>query len=741
MLSFVRMETATGAKRRPGARARRRATRRHATPATTPEVREPITLGGVARRHLLPLGVYLALAIVVTYPLVLQFGTHIPGDGRDGWQNYWDYWWLRTALASGQNPYRMPLIYAPYGAPLYLHTLNLFNGLLSLPFQLAFGLTAAYNAVVLISLTLAAYFAMNLVGYVSNSRRAGFIGGVIYAFGSYHLTQLLGHMNLLASEWLPAYILCLLVAAEATGRRRLTAISLGIVALILLALCDWQYVLFAAVFTILYVGWATVARRSLGPPLAAAAIGAGWLVLALPLLLPTVRAVRATAGKLGAALGPERFSADLLSFVVPSPLHPWWGAAAERIGVLAVALPAERAIFLGYLPLLLGALGCWFGRRKAAFWALVALAAALLALGPTLQIAGRPYAGVPLPYQLLQLIPGVNISRGPARFAILTTLCLAVLAGLALSEVARRVSPARRPRLAALATPLLIAALLAEHLAVPYPLSAVVPSPFYQQLAAAREAGSVLEIPLVMTRATSLYGQTVHGRPIVGGYLSRGLPYPVLELPPFGDPSGESGEDIVPPPDADVGAWSLRLADVRWIVVLLDDPKLNREEAAAFVARYAEPTPLYQDDRMAAYRPRPTGPPTFYTYVGTGWHQQERLPDRRTMRWLPGEGSLDAWSLADAPQAGILRFEAWSFNQPRRLALRVDGQTVGEWLVAEPKEYRVPLTLTPGQHRITLHSLDPPERPSRTVGGTDTRLIAIGVTGLTLRPATAGAAR
>src|SRR5207237_2477357 len=123
-------------------------------------------------------------------------------------------------LASGQNPYWTPLLYAPYGIPLYLHTLNLFNGVVTLPVQLTFGVTAAYNTVVFLSFVLAAYFAYLLVAQVSGSRVAGFAGGVIYAFGSYHMAQLLGHMNLLASEWLPAYVLCLLRAAAAGGRRR-----------------------------------------------------------------------------------------------------------------------------------------------------------------------------------------------------------------------------------------------------------------------------------------------------------------------------------------------------------------------------------------------------------------------------------------------------------------------------------------------------------------------------------------
>lgn len=731
MLSFVRMEqmAITTDTAQPHVA---RGTGQRSAP---PQPSGPRRLGDIARRHLVPLALFLALAIALTYPLVRHFGTHLPGDGRDAWQNYWDYWWLRTALAEGRNPYAAPLVYAPYGAPLYLHTLNPFNGLLSLPFQFAFGLTAAYNAVVLLSLTLNAYFASLLVGYVSGSRRAGLVGGVIYAFGSYHTTQLLGHMNLLSSEWLPAYILCLLAASAATGRRRLALIGAGIGALLLLTLCDWQYVLFAGLFTALYAPYAALGRRSFSPLLVAGAIGAGWLVLALPLLVPTVRELRDTAGALGTGVGPERLSADLLSFVVPSPLHPWWGRAAERLGGLATAPVAERAIFLGFLPLGLAALGCRLGGRRAIFWALAALAFALLALGPTLQIAGRT-TGLPLPYRLLQGIPGVNVSRGPARFALLVTLCLAVLAGLGLAGLAQKLPRSPRPRLVALATPLLVALLLAEHVAVPYPLTAVVPAPFYRQLAAAREAGAVLELPLVMTRATSLYGQTVHGRPIVGGYLSRQLPYPLLALPPFDDPTGNdpTDRDIVPPPAAEVGGWGLRLAGVRWIVVLLDDPKLNRREIDAFLARYAEPTPLYRDARMAAYRPLATGPPAFFLRTDVGWHQPETLADKRPMRWLPQEATLDAWSLADIAQTGTLRFEAWSFNQPRRLALRVDGQTVGEWLVAEPRRFAVPLTLTPGQHRIEFRSLDPPERPARTVGGDDTRLVAIGVTAIELRP-------
>jgi hypothetical protein len=137
---------------------------------------------------------------------------------------------------------------------------------------------------------------------------------------------------------------------------------------------------------------------------------------------------------------------------------------------------------------------------------------------------------------------------------------------------------------------------------------------------------------------------------------------------------------------------------------------------------------------MAVYRPKAAGAPTFLLRPADGWHQPESLPDQRRMRWLPWSAVLDTWSLSDAPQSGTLGFEAWSFDQPRRLAVSVDGQPAGEWLVAEPKRYELPLTLTPGQHRVEFRTLDAPERPARTVGGTDTRLISIGVAGVELRP-------
>src|SRR5205823_4553950 len=165
--------------------------------------------------------------------------------------------------------------------------------------------------------------------------------------------------------------------------------------------------------------------------------------------------------------------------------------------------------------------------------------------------------------------PVVSVSRAPARFALLVTLCLAATAGLGIAALGRRLAR-RRPRARAALFALLVAGLLAEHVAAPYPTVPVETPAFYRQLGASAEEGTVFEL-FVGDRSRSLFDQTIHRRPIAGGYLSRPLAYPLRELPPFDDPFAPGqGGDIVAAPGPEVGLRALAFARVRWIVVYLD---------------------------------------------------------------------------------------------------------------------------------------------------------------------------
>src|SRR4051795_8216259 len=77
------------------------------SPAAPPGPAMPVRSRALAaaRHHLVPLLGYLLATLALTYPLVLHLGTRLPGSFTDGWQNYWNYWWIARALAEGRNPY------------------------------------------------------------------------------------------------------------------------------------------------------------------------------------------------------------------------------------------------------------------------------------------------------------------------------------------------------------------------------------------------------------------------------------------------------------------------------------------------------------------------------------------------------------------------------------------------------------------------------------------------------------
>jgi len=685
----------------------------------------------LAQQHLMPLFLYSLLAVLVTYPLILHFGSRLPSDGGDALQNYWNYWWTGRALATGQNPYWTPYLYAPYGAPLYLHTLNLFNGVVSLPVQWAFGLIPAYNSVVFLSFILAGYFAYLLVAKVSGSRLAGFVGGVVYAFGSYQMTHLLGHMNLLASEWMPAYILCLIRAAGASGRRRTRYALAAVAALLLLMLCDWQYVIFAALFTLLYAPVVSLARRSWSPFLVAAAIGLLWTLLAAPLIWPTIAQIRSGTTDPPTAAQVRQHSADLLAFVTPSQLATVWQPALAALRGRIWQPDNEGGIFLGFLPLILAAVALWRDPRRARPWALAAALFAILALGPTLQVGGTD-RGLPLPYLLFQYVPFLSVARVPDRLSLIVTLCLAILVGIALVSLARRFERriGARGRVAVVAA--LVAVLLIEHLAIPFPLEAVSPAPFYQRLAASGEPGTVLELPYCKQCSLTNYRQTVHEHPTIGGYISRRLAYPIRDSPLYRELSTDP--DITPAVGQGiVGRQILAYAAVRWLVVFRAEAE-GDSGVERFLARFAEPTPLYQDAEMTVYRPLPpTGIAQFLAPL-SGWYPSERAADTGVrFRWLAETGVTEVWSFADASREYTLRFDTFTYQTPRRLEVLLDGRSLGSWQVTGPRTIELPLTLAPGAHRLEFRALDPPTQPSALdPASKDDRALSIAIANLTL---------
>lgn len=226
---------------------------------------------------------------------------------------------------------------------------------------------------------------------------------------------------------------------------------------------------------------------------------------------------------------------DVLAPFAGNPFHPLYGGAVstlyERLGLDRI----EAVGWIGVVPvivLLIGR-GTWFDSEEARRWKVVLIVFAIWALGPFLT-AGGVDMGLPLPQALARFVPLFENARMPGRAMVCVYLALGVLMAL---RVAAFAGPtARMTTLGRPATGWAIIALLAfDYLHAPIPSTALDRPAVYEQLASIADGGAVIEVPFGIGDGLStgrgsqdrrlLYYATIHGHPVVGGYIGRMPPY------------------------------------------------------------------------------------------------------------------------------------------------------------------------------------------------------------------------
>jgi hypothetical protein len=215
---------------------------------------------------------------------------------------------------------------------------------------------------------------------------------------------------------------------------------------------------------------------------------------------------------------------DVLALVSPNPSHAavrWFDDRQSADGAVFV----EYTAALSLVTLAIVGLAVWrAGFRPRTGWVLLTVGFAALSLGPFLYVAGiNTY--VPGPWALLRYVPVIGAARTPTRFAVVAALGLAILLAAALAALGRRY-PQRRSLIGAVAG----LCLVLELAPAPRTLfSAEIPS-IYHRIAADPRPVRVLQLPFGVRDGVSstgnfsahyLYYQTLHGKKLIGGYLSR----------------------------------------------------------------------------------------------------------------------------------------------------------------------------------------------------------------------------
>lgn len=478
---------------------------------------------------------YLLLAIIMTWPLAANLTTHIMGTGGDAPLFVWNAWWVKQVIFEGKSLFSTNYIFFPQTVSLVFHTLALFNSAIIAFLSVPLSLITSFNIYFLFSVALSGFSMFLLVDYLINNDQPketnipAFISGIIFAFSPYITVHWLGHQNLATVWFIPLFILFLIKTTQ--KQNWLFPIAAGIISGIA-SLNDFYNVIFVVIFFIIYAIWLIIAqRKKLDKNLILRFIVmiGFWLLVWSTWLIPALKEFGQSNIPI---MSPEAitafYSADLLRYVTPSFLNPFFGWIASIVpGRFSGGV--EGTVFLGYIPLITTLICLTYLWRKKiittvfpalSFWITTLLIFGLFSLGPYLKITER-IIHLSLPYLwLYNLIGFWGNFRVPARFSLMVILVLAVLVGLLLNKLMKN----QKVWLVLIASLIII-----EFIPSPYPLMNLEVPPAYEIIENST-VDSVLDIPWGINsgygdkgsfQSEFLFYGTYHEKKIATGSLSR----------------------------------------------------------------------------------------------------------------------------------------------------------------------------------------------------------------------------
>ena len=305
-------------------------------------------------RELALFGFYLAVAIVLTWPLAARITTTV-SDLGDPLLNAWILDWNCYALTHQPlHLFDAPILYpAKYPLAFSEHLTGI--AIVMLPFHLAgAGAIALHNIAMLFGFAFSAYGASVLARVVTHRFGASVLAGLLYGFVPYRFAQI-PHLQVVSGGWLPLILAALLVYRRSPTIRNA---ALFAAAFVMNGLTNIYFLFFAAAATAITLVLIAIAeRRDLRFWLRLAAALAISAAILLPFLLPYRAVSKIYDLKRGAGetmegsanwgdwLTPPDVAAIYRNFVDPAQQHAerqlFPGAVMLFLALIAVLLTAR----------------------------------------------------------------------------------------------------------------------------------------------------------------------------------------------------------------------------------------------------------------------------------------------------------------------------------------------------------------------------------------------------------------
>jgi len=463
-----------------------------------------------------------------TYPLGLNFATKFMGIPLygDSTSYIWSIWHFKYALGQGLNPFETQMLFSPMGSSILMHSSVPIAGILNLVIDRPI---LTMNLVLLLSFAFSGLGVFNLLRYFKVNLYLSLVGGFIYAFFPYKTAHLPEHFNLELTALIPFFVFYILktfrfepgklVPILVSKKYLLVLVVLSFLSL----LTDHYYSVYVFYFGLLYcfLNWTY-------PRFAALSAKKGVLLLLIVFIVGHFL-IRGLILLNFDDKGALWWSADVASLFVPNTSSwlygDYAGVQAFRDHYFRYPQSVEFVMFLGYgfFALLLlfflkiNQLRIDYSMRLMG----IASVIFLLLCFPEFKILGhRLFYNV---FGLVYYVPFLNNVRTPPRYELMFMVLFLPVLMKQLSVMWYSIANKR----------IMIAAslfLVVEYCPQSFAFMDSQKMPMVYKTLSTKPTGPMLPIPFGFRDGIKEIGkfntddflyQTVHQKPIIGGYLSR----------------------------------------------------------------------------------------------------------------------------------------------------------------------------------------------------------------------------
>jgi hypothetical protein len=501
---------------------------------------------------------YFVFASAATFPVVLTFGSELPGQLTDPLEHLWLMRWSQTCLTNGQSPFFSPALNAPTGVPLgYFPTMHVQTLAYLLMGLVTDNDVARFNVLWFSGFVATGLGTFLLAWWVVRRVGPAWLAGLGAMLCGPMLMHAHGHLETMQMGAVPLFVVGWIRFVDSPGWIRL----LAAVGLYLLVVACAPYFAVLAVFpAVWYVAWSVFSAKS-GSRRTWVWSRSGWLAGFGAMVLPGLALLFSSqvwAAQHGYSMARTRlqfdqFGAPLWSSFVPSPLHALGKFVTPDLFAATgySSRMSECSSYLGIVTLALLAYAAMARLRfpRAGYWWSVLALMMVLSWGSRLEL-GLMKISLPAGW-IYGIFPPFHLIRVPARFNLFAAVCAAVPASVALADLMGRIA---RPTLRVIYATGCAGLMLADLSMVPFETSIIPPMPAtYRDLSYRNPDASLVDAPMFGSNEgqvfSSLWGywQSIHHARTTAGY-------PGLPNVPF------ESEIVRPSP-----FWAARLLDPTYL--------------------------------------------------------------------------------------------------------------------------------------------------------------------------------